>query len=92
MTILNPPKILLLDEPTAALDPASSTNLLLIARNFAAQHQIPTLMITHDTAIAKHMGNRLCILENGAIRREFGSEKATMNPYDFFHTLDYSNL
>lgn len=92
MTILNPPKILLLDEPTAALDPNSSTKLLVFAKNYAKENGIPTMLITHDPMIAKHLGNRLWILEGGRIKRELGPEKNTMNPQDFFHHIDYDLL
>ncbi len=92
MAILKPPKILLLDEPTAALDPASSTTLLSFAKNYAHQHRIPILLITHDPLIAKYLGNRLWILQNGHIEREFGPEKMTMNPEEFFHAIDYIKL
>lgn len=92
MTILNPPKLLLLDEPTAALDPNSATQLLNFAKNYATTHNIPTLLITHDPLIAKHLGNRLWILEEGVIRREFGLEKISLNPQSFFHSIDYARL
>ncbi len=92
MAVLTPPKILLLDEPTAALDPASSTALLSFAQKYAHQHQIPVLLITHDPQIAKYLGNRLWILQNGHIEREFGPEKRTMNPEGFFQFIDYTKL
>lgn len=92
MTIINPPKILLLDEPTAALDPASSMMLLSFARDYANEHQIPTLLITHDPLIAKHLGNHLWILQNGRIHRKYGMEKQTMSPSDLFQAIDYVQL
>lgn len=92
MTILTPPKLLLLDEPTAALDPLSATILLSFAQNYAYKHYIPTLLITHDPMIAKHLGNKLWILQEGRIAKEYGAEKQFMNPQEFFHTIDYENL
>ena len=92
MAILKPPKLLLLDEPTAALDPTTATLLLSFAKKYAQTHQIPILLITHDPMIAKHLGNRLWILGNGAIQKEFGPEKSTMNPQDFFHPIHYEAL
>lgn len=92
MSILNPPKILLLDEPTAALDPHSATKLLLFAKDYAKKHGIPTILITHDPMIAKHLGNRLWILEDGIIKRQFGTEKISMDPQQFFHHIDYPLL
>lgn len=92
MAILTPPKLLLLDEPTAALDPNSATQLLSFAKNYAETHKVPTLLITHDPLIAKHLGNRLWILGNKAIQCEVGPEKSHMNPQDFFHPIHYEAL
>ena len=92
MSILKPPKVLLLDEPTAALDPASATELLSVVKTYALQHQMIVLLITHDPVIAKHLGNRLLILEKGSIQKDLGPEKQYMNPHDFFCPIDYGKL
>jgi len=92
MSILKPPKLLLLDEPTAALDPTSATELLSSAKKYAQMHKVPILLITHDPMIAKHLGNRLWILGNGAIQKELGPEKSAMAPHDFFHPIHYEAL
>lgn len=92
MSILNPPKVLLLDEPTAALDPSSATLLLSFAKNYAREQKIPTLLITHDPIVAKHLGNRLWILKDGVIQNEFGLEKNNMDPNSYFQHLNYEML
>ena len=92
MSILKPPKLLLLDEPTAALDPTSATQLLSFAKKYAQMHKVPILLITHDPMIAKHLGDRLWILGNGAIQKVFGPEKSMMDPQDFFHPIHYEAL
>jgi len=89
---LTPPKILLLDEPTAALDPDSATQLLSFSRDYAKKHRIPTLLITHDPRVAQHLGNRLWILKNGAIAQEYGMEKSEMDPHQFFQPIEYEKL
>lgn len=91
LATLHPPKILLLDEPTAALDPDSAAELLSYARDYAKEHRIATLLITHDPWVAKHMGNRLWVLRKGAIR-EYGLEKREMDPQEFFSPIDYAKL
>lgn len=92
MATIIQPELLLLDEPTAALDPVAATKLLSFAASYAARHQIPTLLITHDPMIARHLGNRLWIMEEGRIAREFGPEKREMHPEALFHHIDYSSL
>lgn len=92
MSILNPPKILLLDEPTAALDPSSATQLLMFAKDYAKEQGIPTLLITHDPMVAKHLGNRLWILKDGLIQKEYGLEKSSMDPHHYFQHVDYEML
>lgn len=92
MLILHQPKVLLLDEPTAALDPLSATKLLLFAKSYAAKHKTATLLITHDPQIAKHMGNRLWILEKGTIAREFGEEKSNLSLKELYHQVEYTKL
>ncbi len=76
----------------AFLDPASATMLLAFAQNYAKNHHIPTLLITHDPFIVKHVGNRLWIFHSGQVSREFGNEKKLMNPEEFFQSIDYSQL
>lgn len=92
MATLIPPKILLLDEPTAALDPTAATKLLLFAAEFIKQHKITTLMITHDPHLALVLGNRLWILDNGAIKQEFGPEKASLSPDHLIGSIEYDKL
>src|SRR5581483_6715980 len=71
MATLVPPKILLLDEPTAALDPAAATKLLVVAQQFIKKHGITTLLITHDPHIALALGNKLWVLEQGHLTKQF---------------------
>lgn len=92
MTVLHRPKLLLLDEPTAALDPNSATKLLVFAKEYAKKNGMPVMLITHDPLVAKHLGNRLWILEDGGIKSEFGLEKQGLNPGDFFHHINYELL
>jgi putative ABC transport system ATP-binding protein len=92
MATMAPPELLLLDEPTAALDPVAATKLLSFAASYAKRQQIPTLLITHDPLIARHLGSRLWIMEEGRIARQFGPEKSEMDPQELFHHIDYGKL
>ncbi len=87
------PKILLLDEPTAALDPQSATKLLQYAARFIKEHAITTLLITHDPHIALSIGNKVWILEDGKISKQFGAqEKKNLNPDKLIGQIDYASL
>jgi putative ABC transport system ATP-binding protein len=61
MAILVKPKLLLLDEPTAALDPESAQCLLRFVRAYVECHNIPALLITHDEAVAAFAVKRITL-------------------------------
>ena len=65
-TILTP-KILLLDEHTAALDPLTAEKVLAITKEIVETKKITTLMITHNMASAIELGNRTILLDDGKI-------------------------
>jgi putative ABC transport system ATP-binding protein len=87
------PKILLLDEPTAALDPQASTKLLEYAAKFIKKHNVTTLLITHDPEIALSIGNKIWILENGIISQQFtADQKKNLHPDKLIGQIDYQAL
>ena len=93
MATLVPPRILLLDEPTAALDPVAATTLLTVVTDYIKKHGITTLMITHDPYIALSLADEIWVLENGTIDRTFkGKEKESINPDDLIGHIDYKKL
>ena len=67
MSTMVPPKLLLLDEHTAALDPATAEKVLKITRDVVAEHHITTLMVTHNMHQALELGNRTLMMDNGTI-------------------------
>lgn len=67
MATMDPPKLLLLDEHTAALDPATAEKVLQITRDVVAKHQITTLMVTHNMQNALDLGNRTLMMDSGKI-------------------------
>ena len=75
MAVLNPPKLLLLDEHTAALDPKSAKKILSITDQLIADHKITALMITHNIKDALEYGNRLLIFKDGQIIQDFNQEE-----------------
>lgn len=75
MACLVKPKILLLDEHTAALDPKSSVKILELTEKIISEHHITALMITHNLNNAKKFGSRVIMLENGKIKLDTSKDK-----------------
>ena len=83
MATMNPPKLLLLDEHTAALDPATAEKVLQITKDVVAQNQITTLMVTHNMKNALDLGNRTLMMDRGRIVLDIqGEERAGMTVND----------
>lgn len=70
LTVLYPPRILLLDEHTSALDPVSAERLMLLTQQVAEEFRITCFLATHDLGIAEKYGNRILALQNGKIHHE----------------------
>ena len=83
MATLRQPKLLLLDEHTAALDPQTASKVLSITEELVNQDNITTLMITHNMKDAIRMGNRLIMMYNGKIVYDVsGQEKQNLEVSD----------
>ena len=67
MATLVPPKLLLLDEHTAALDPATAEKVLELTRQIVAENHTTCLMITHNVSSALSLGNRTIMMNAGGI-------------------------
>lgn len=67
MATYHAPKLLLLDEHTAALDPATAEKVLEITRQVVSDHQLTCLMITHNMQNALDLGNRTLMMNQGKI-------------------------
>ncbi len=75
MAVIAKPKLLLLDEHTAALDPAAAAKVLELTDVFASEPGMCTLMITHNMKDALHYGNRTILMKNGKIAMELSGEE-----------------
>ncbi len=75
MATMVTPKLLLLDEHTAALDPATAEKVLEITRQVVAQRNITCLMVTHNMKQALTMGNRTLMMDAGHIVLDVSGEQ-----------------
>ena len=67
MATIAEPKLLLLDEHTAALDPATAEKVLALTRHIVTERNLTCLMITHNMQSALDVGNRTIIMDSGRI-------------------------
>ena len=67
MATMVTPKILLLDEHTAALDPATAEKVLELTKKIIAEHHITCLMVTHNMHQALELGNRILMMDSGDV-------------------------
>lgn len=83
MATLVAPKILMLDEHTAALDPGTADKVLALTRQIVERDHITTLMVTHNMNQALELGNRTLMMDSGHIVLDVsGEERAGMTVGD----------
>jgi putative ABC transport system ATP-binding protein len=88
MATLCEAKILLMDEPTAALDPKSANSLMENATKIIESKKITTLMVTHNMREAIQYGNRLIMMKEGKVAEDINAEdKSKMNSNQLFEWL-----
>ncbi|MBY5034799.1 ABC transporter ATP-binding protein [Streptococcus gallolyticus] len=86
MASLVKPKVLLLDEHTAALDPKTSDMVMELTKKIVENHGLTTLMITHNMENAIEYGNRLVMLHQGKIVVDVrGEEKKNLTVQDLMN-------
>ncbi|MBO4265656.1 MAG: ATP-binding cassette domain-containing protein [Lachnospiraceae bacterium] len=101
MATINPPKLLLLDEHTAALDPATSDKVLELTNRIISENKLTCIVITHNMQSALSMGNRTLMMEGGNIIFDIsGEERHNMTVDDLLgmfrsrsgHSLDNDRM
>jgi len=75
MAVMDETKILLMDEPTAALDPRTSQLILQLADKIIAKFKLTVLFVTHQLKDALGYGNRLMLMSDGKIIRNINKEE-----------------
>ena len=83
MATMNKPKLLLLDEQTAALDPKTALKVLTLSAKIVEENHLTTMMITHNMKDAIKYGNRLIMMHEGHIIYDVsGDEKKNLQVSD----------
>jgi putative ABC transport system ATP-binding protein len=72
MSVMDTCKILLLDEPTAALDPRSAEKVLQTADNLIKEFNLTAIMVTHNLKDAGNYGSRIIQMGEGAVLKDIG--------------------
>jgi putative ABC transport system ATP-binding protein len=89
MAVMDEAKILLMDEPTAALDPKSSELLMSNAIKFISLFDFTTIFITHHLKDAHRFGNRIIQMDNGNIVHDIkNEEKEKLQLNDLYQWFD----
>lgn len=92
MAILTDPKLLLLDEHTAALDPGTAKKVLTLTDVFARSDRLCTLMITHNMTHALTYGNRTILMDDGRILMDIsGDERKNMTVDTLINRFEIEN-
>lgn len=89
MATLQKPSLLLLDEHTAALDPKTASKVLDLTDKIVSEHQLTTLMITHNMKDALRLGNRLIMMYDGRVIFDVsGEEKKSLTVPDLLQKFE----
>ncbi len=83
------PKLLLLDEHTAALDPKSADQVIALSDEVIQRDKLTTLMVTHSMQQATSLGDRIIMMHRGRVLHDFrGAEKQRLRPEDLIDRFD----
>ena len=92
MATLKKPRLLLLDEHTAALDPKTADKVLQITEEIVARDKLTTLMVTHNMKHAIQYGNRLIMMDAGKVVVDIrGEEKMNLTVRDLLEKFKIDN-
>ena len=82
------PKLLLLNEHTAALDPKSADQVIKLSDDIISREKLTTLMVTHSMQQAANLGDRLIMMHRGSIVHDLrGAEKRRLRAEDLARAL-----
>ncbi|MFM8916842.1 MAG: ATP-binding cassette domain-containing protein, partial [Bacteroidota bacterium] len=85
MTIMDQTDVLLMDEPSSALDPATAKTVMGLAAQITREHGLTTLLVTHNLKDAETYGDRIIMLENGSVKKDIqGEGKKVLSSTEIF--------
>lgn len=88
MALQHPPKLLLFDEHTSALDPNTAKRIMSLTHRMVKEHNITCIMITHNLHDAIKYGDRIIILHKGHISKEYSkAEKALLTHHELMDVM-----
>ncbi|MEQ1946776.1 MAG: ATP-binding cassette domain-containing protein [Bryobacteraceae bacterium] len=83
------PKLLLLDEHTAALDPKSADQVIKLSEEEISREKLTSLMVTHSMQQAVNLGDRLIMMHRGRVLHDIrGAEKQRLRPEDLLQRFE----
>jgi putative ABC transport system ATP-binding protein len=83
------PKLLLLDEHTAALDPKSADQVIRLSEEIVTRDRLTTLMVTHSMSQAANLGDRLVMMHRGTVLHDFrGVDKQRLRANDLLNRFE----
>jgi putative ABC transport system ATP-binding protein len=89
MASIKKPKLLLLDEHTAALDPKTAAKVLEISDKIVSEHHLTAMMVTHNMKDAIAHGNRLIMMHEGRVILDIhGDDKKKLTVEDLLHQFE----
>jgi putative ABC transport system ATP-binding protein len=85
MSVMGSCKVLLLDEPTAALDPRSAEIVMRTAEELIKDYRLTSILITHNLKDAFNYGNRIMLMGEGLVKKDLDAgKKAALKQNDLF--------
>ena len=92
MTTMQRPRLLLLDEHTAALDPKTAAKVLALTQKLVSENHLTTIMITHNMKDALRYGNRTIMMNEGHIVVDIDQDiKSTLHVDDLLKMFEHSS-
>lgn len=87
------PSMILFDEPTSALDVSVQAGVLNLLRKLKADHELTYLFITHDLGVARHLADRIAVMQGGVVVEEQPTRALFSQPqHSYTRTLLASSL